>query len=82
MTQDNDGNFVKAEMKDLSGTRLYMAPELRKNGQDVGPEIDMWSFGILLYQMCVAYLPTQVKGYTHGSGPIPFRSRDWRHMGD
>lgn len=69
-------------MKDLSGTRSYMAPELRNSGVEVGPEVDMWSFGIILYQMCVAYLPTQVRGYSYGSGPIPFRPRDWRHFGD
>jgi serine/threonine protein kinase len=38
----------------------------------------MWSFGISLYQMAVAYLPTAIKKYKYGSGPIPFRAADWR----
>ena len=40
----------------------------------------MWSFGIILYEMCVAYKPTQVKNFKYGSGPIPFRPRDWRKL--
>jgi serine/threonine protein kinase len=37
----------------------------------------MWSFGVCLYQMAVAYLPTAINHYRYGSGPIPFRSCDW-----
>lgn len=37
----------------------------------------MWSFGLCLYQMAVAYLPTAIKHYKYGSGPIPFRACDW-----
>lgn len=39
---------------------------------------DIWSVGICLYKMCVAYKPTQIGDYTYGSGPIPFRKMDWR----
>jgi serine/threonine protein kinase len=28
--------------------------------------------------MAVAYLPTAIKQYKYGSGPIPFRNADWR----
>jgi serine/threonine protein kinase len=28
--------------------------------------------------MAVAYLPTAIKQYKYGSGPIPFRTADWR----
>jgi calcium/calmodulin-dependent protein kinase I len=28
--------------------------------------------------MAVAYRPTQIAGYTYGSGPIPYRRIDWR----
>lgn len=69
-------------MKDLSGTKPYMPPELKFSNLEVGPEIDMWSFGIVLYQMCVGYLPTAIKGYTYESGPIPFIARNWRHFSD
>ncbi len=39
--------------------------------------IDIWSFGVCLYQMAVAYLPTAIKQYKYGKGPIPFRACDW-----
>ena len=58
MQVTDDGTYSKALMKDLSGTRHYMAPELKKSNILVGPEIDIWSFGVLLYQMSVGYLPT------------------------
>ena len=69
-------------MRNLSGTKQYMPPELVADNSRVGPEIDMWSFGVILYQMCVGYLPTAVKGYKYGSGPLPFNTRDWRHFCD
>lgn len=37
----------------------------------------MWSFGVSLYQMAVAYMPTAIKQYKYGTGPIPFRKIDW-----
>ena len=54
-----------------------MAPELGKVAE-VDSSIDMFSFGILLYELATAYKPTAVKNYRYGSGPIPFRNVDWR----
>ena len=54
-----------------------MAPELGKVAE-VDSSIDMFSFGILLYELATAYNPTAVKNYRYGSGPIPFRNVDWR----
>jgi len=70
----------KGTMKVRSGTSGYIAPEVK--GQDivVGPEIDMWAFGVILYELCVAYKPTQVKEYRYRDGPIPFRERDWKKL--
>ena len=59
------------------GTIGYMAPEIGK-GLLVDPSIDMWAFGVVLYEMSIAYKPTAVKNYKYGSGPIPFRAVDWR----
>jgi serine/threonine protein kinase len=47
-------------MKDRSGTAGYIAPEIKTNNTLVGPEIDMWAFGVMLYEMCTAYKPTQL----------------------
>ena len=59
------------------GTWGYIAPEVKYNST-IGPEIDMWSLGMTLYEMAVAYKPTQIKGYNPEDGEIPFRKRDWR----
>jgi serine/threonine protein kinase len=57
----------------------------------VGVEVDMWSFGVVLYEMAVAYKPTQISNYRYGmlkwgysfigSGPVPFRTSDWKYRG-
>jgi len=67
---------AKALMK--CGTLGYMAPELDKS-MIITPAIDMWAFGIVLYELATAYKPTAVRKYTYGSGPIPFAKRDWRN---
>ena len=38
----------------------------------------MWAYGMVLYEMAVAYKPSQVKGYNPESGEIPFRKYDWK----
>ena len=47
----------KALMRERSGTAYYIAPEVKHSNVLVGPEIDIWAFGIVLYEMCVAYKP-------------------------
>jgi serine/threonine protein kinase len=47
----------KALMRERSGTAYYIAPEVKHANVVVGPEIDIWAFGIVLYEMCVAYKP-------------------------
>ena len=53
-----------------------MAPELGKGPVD--QSADMFSFGVVLYELSTAYKPTAMKNYKYGSGPIPFRNVDWR----
>lgn len=39
----------------------------------------MWSFGILLYEMAVAYKPTAIKNYRYNlTDDIPFWHSDWK----
>ena len=38
----------------------------------------MWSLGIVIYVMAVAYFPHMMKGYKYGQGAVPFRNIDWR----
>ncbi|KAG6443717.1 hypothetical protein O3G_MSEX003026 [Manduca sexta] len=46
-------------MKTMCGTPLYLAPEvLRANGQQsYGPEVDVWSLGVIFFVCLVGYLP-------------------------
>ena len=67
-------------MVERSGTFGYIAPEVKKNNMMIGPEVDMWAFGVILYELCTAYKPTAVKKYQYGTGPIPFVARDWRKL--
>ena len=45
-------------MKERSGSANYIAPEIKGSKEIVSPVIDMWGFGVILYEMCVAYKPT------------------------
>ena len=58
---DNNGNLSRALMKERSGSAGYIAPEIKGSNELVSPVIDMWGFGVILYEMCVAYKPTMVK---------------------
>ncbi|CAG4982930.1 unnamed protein product [Parnassius apollo] len=46
-------------MKTMCGTPLYLAPEvLRANGQNCyGPEVDVWSLGVIFFVCLSGYLP-------------------------
>lgn len=71
------GKNGKLELTKKIGTIGYMAPELGQ-AETVDQAIDMWSVGIMFYEMTVGYKPTAVKGFKYGSGPIPFATGDWR----
>lgn len=52
-----NGGLKKALMKQRCGTAFYIAPEIKANNELVGPEIDIWAMGIIIYEMCVGYKP-------------------------
>ena len=56
----------KALMTERCGTGGYIAPEVGSKNSLVGPEIDMWAFGVMLYEMCTAYKPTKLLNYRYG----------------
>lgn len=56
----------RALMTDRCGTGGYIAPEVKPKNTMVGPEIDMWAFGVMLYEMCTAYKPTKLSNYRYG----------------
>ncbi len=53
-------------MVERCGTGGYIAPEIMAKNSLVGPEIDMWAFGVMLYEMCTAYKPTKLFNYRYG----------------
>lgn len=67
----------KVLIDDVSGTLGHIAPEVKSNCM-IGTEVDLWCFGLMLYEMAVAYKPTQMKNFTYSSGDIPFRKYDWK----
>ncbi|HEX8790830.1 MAG TPA: protein kinase [Polyangiaceae bacterium] len=42
------------------GTPLYMAPELVHGSRDARPSSDMWSFGVMAYELATGRLPFEV----------------------
>ena len=54
-----------------------MAPELGQT-EFIDKSIDIWSFGVVLYELSTTYKPTVVKGFKYGAAPIPFVKSDWR----
>ena len=60
----------KSLMVERCGTGGYIAPEVNSKNSIVGPEIDMWAFGVMLYEMCTAYKPTKLLNYRYGKNFI------------
>jgi serine/threonine protein kinase len=54
-------------MVEKCGTGGYIAPEIQAKNTLVGPEIDIWAFGVMLYEMCTAYKPTKLLNYRYGN---------------
>ena len=72
-------------MKEKCGTHGYMAPELHGKTKEcrVTTAIDLYAFGIILYELSVAYKPAQVKAVRpsySNEQEINFRDRDWRRF--
>ena len=50
------GQDLERSRPAFAGTPLYLAPEM-VSGQGVAPPTDVWSFGVMLYQMLAGRLP-------------------------
>jgi hypothetical protein len=44
----------------LMGTPLYMAPESARGAKDAQPSSDMWSFGVMAYELATGRMPFEV----------------------
>ena len=47
------------DIKTLSGTLAYMAPELIQGGQKRNKKADVWSYGVIQWQMLTQVMPFQ-----------------------
>ena len=50
----------KSIMVTRCGTQGYIAPEVGGKNSLVGPEIDMFAFGVIMYELMSAYKPTKL----------------------
>jgi len=66
-------------MKEFSGTLGYNAPEISK-GAKVTEKVDIWSLGICIYEMAVAYKPSVLNKNLLKDGLVQFRERDWKGL--
>lgn len=55
-----DGDFSDMDAEKVKGTIAYMSPE-QINGQDVDQRSDIWSFGVLLYELLTTKKPFNSK---------------------
>lgn len=69
-----DGNFLKTSC----GSPNYAAPEVISGKLYAGPEVDVWSCGVILYVLLVGrlpfddeYIPALFKKIAQGNYPVP-----------
>ena len=66
-------------MSGKCGTRGYIAPEISRHEDELDTQfevtraVDMWSFGIVLYELAVGFNPTRVyrSQFTFNQSPNP-----------
>jgi len=66
-------------MKYSVGTSGYQAPEVSSKVM-VTQAIDMWSYGVILYELAVAYKPTGLKNCISNLEWPPFIESAWKKI--
>ncbi|MEM9490299.1 MAG: serine/threonine-protein kinase, partial [Myxococcota bacterium] len=52
------------QTQNLLGTPAYMSPEQMRSSKEVDPRSDIWSLGIVLYQLMCGHRPFQAQAYS------------------
>ena len=57
--RDLQGSYASMNSNSAVGTVLYSAPEVLRN-EKYGPKIDVWSFGVVLWECLTRYVRARV----------------------
>lgn len=77
--KDNDNSLTK--LNKIFGTENYLAPELI-NGEKHGNEVDLWAFGVIIYELLVGDPPFEGKTKDELFDNIINCSINWPKIGD
>lgn len=79
--------YTESAMETMCGTWAYAAPEVRNTG-GYGPGVDVWSLGVIMYVLLVAYHPFDPRGVVSDdemranveSGRFDFADAAWKNV--
>lgn len=82
--------YTESAMQTICGTWAYAAPEVRNDPVGYGPKVDVWSMGVILYVLLVAFHPFDPRGnlsedelwHRIENGMFDFREKAWKNISE